>query len=74
MHSYAFTYKEGRVFEDLEGVFWGREGGVAIYENLGFPVSKPGVSQSQACDSLAIVLRLLRQNLRFCTLPCPSFP
>ena len=25
----------------------GGKGGVAIYENLGFPVSKPGVSQSQ---------------------------
>ena len=28
-------------------LFGGPERGVAIYENLGFPVSKPGVSQSQ---------------------------
>ena len=28
------------------GGFGGWEGGVAIYENPGFPVSKPGVSQS----------------------------
>ena len=25
----------------------GREGGVAMYENPGFPVSKPGVSHSE---------------------------
>ena len=48
MYSYTFPYKEGRVFRDLEGGFWGREGGVAIYENAGFPVSKPGVAQSQS--------------------------
>ena len=32
------------MFRDLEGGFGG---GVAIYENPGFPVSKPGVSQSR---------------------------
>ena len=35
------------MFRILKGVFGGREVGVAIYENPGFPVSKPGVSQSQ---------------------------
>ena len=47
MHSCTFPCKE--VFRDLEGVFFGGgKGGVATYENPGFPVPKPGVSQSQA--------------------------
>ena len=37
--------RRGGSLEILKG--GGREAGVAIYENLGFPVSKPGVSQSQ---------------------------
>ena len=46
--SYTFPYKEGRVLGDLEGgLFGGREGGVAIYENPRFPASEPGVSQAQ---------------------------
>ena len=47
MHSYTFPYKEGRVLRNLEGGFGGQEGGGAFYEIPGFPVSKPGVSQSQ---------------------------
>ena len=44
MHSHTFPYKEGRVFRDLEGFFLGGGGrGAAIYENLGFPVSNPGL-------------------------------
>ena len=35
------------VLREVEGVYLGVERGVAIYENPGFPVSKPGVSQSQ---------------------------
>ena len=46
IHS-IFPYKEGRVFRDLKRGFRGVGRGVAIYENPGFPVSKPGVSQSQ---------------------------
>ena len=38
MHSHTGN---GEVFGGLGGFFW-----VAIYENLGFPISKPGVSQS----------------------------
>ena len=41
----------GGFFWILKGGFEGREGGVAIYENPGFPVSKPGVSQSQGNGS-----------------------
>ena len=45
---------EGRVLRDLDGGFLGGggekggEGGVAIYENLGFPFSKLGQSQGEA--------------------------
>ena len=42
IHSYALPYKEGNVLGDLEGFFFGGGKGVAIYENSGFPVSKPG--------------------------------
>ena len=37
-------------FLGLGEVFWGARGGVAIYENLGFLVSKPGVSQSPTLE------------------------
>ena len=46
MHACTFPYKEGRVLRDLGGG-WGAGSGAAIYENPGFPVSKPRVSQSQ---------------------------
>ena len=56
MHSYTFPYKEERVLDLVAGRVGGREEGVAVYENLGFPVSKPGVLQSQdsvpLCSSL----------------------
>ena len=45
---YIPTQGGERFFGILEGVFGGREGGVAIYEDPRFPVSRPGVSQSQA--------------------------
>ena len=37
----------------MKGGFGGGKGG-ATYENPGFPVSKPGVSQSQGCVLLAV--------------------
>ena len=42
IHSYTVPYKEGRVFRDLEGGFWGVGRGAAIYETRGFRFLNPG--------------------------------
>ena len=47
MHSYTFPQGREGFLGSWRGFWGGGKGGVAIYENPAFPVSKPGVSQSQ---------------------------